>query len=166
MVTSTSMVFYSIRIRVIIYFSAFFILQQSAGHKIPSEPNLPLFCTPIDEVDLSVEVCGLKFPNPFGLASAPPTTSGPMMRRAYEAGWGFELTKTFVLDKVCNCVAIFQCAVPFLTIHSGGRTFWNWYFLVKKSWWLTPGKIKTKSIPPPGNSTFCSWYYRKIYVKI
>uniref|UniRef100_A0A7M5XK40 Dihydropyrimidine dehydrogenase [NADP(+)] n=1 Tax=Clytia hemisphaerica TaxID=252671 RepID=A0A7M5XK40_9CNID len=74
-------------------------LQQLAGVSIPPEPKLPLFCTPIDEVDLSVEMCGLKFPNPFGLASAPPTTSAPMMRRAYEAGWGFELTKTFVLDK-------------------------------------------------------------------
>lgn len=42
----------------------------------------------------------MKFPNPFGLASAPPTTSGPMMRRAYEEGWGFGLTKTFSLDKV------------------------------------------------------------------
>ena len=64
------------------------------------QPKLPLFYTPIDQVDLSVEICGLKFPNPFGLASAPPTTSGPMMRRAYEEGWGFGLTKTFALDKV------------------------------------------------------------------
>jgi len=80
-------------------------LQKSCGIEIPAEPKLPLFCTPVDEVDLSVEVCGLKFPNPFGLASAPPTTSSPMMRRAYEAGWGFELTKTYCLDKdyVTNC---------------------------------------------------------------
>lgn len=45
-------------------------------------------------------MCGLKFPNPFGLASAPPTTSSPMIRRAFEAGWGFALTKTYSLDKV------------------------------------------------------------------
>jgi len=44
-------------------------------------------------------VCGLKFENPFGLASAPPTTSSAMIRRAFEAGWGFVLTKTFSLDK-------------------------------------------------------------------
>ncbi|XP_057298871.1 dihydropyrimidine dehydrogenase [NADP(+)]-like [Hydractinia symbiolongicarpus] len=74
-------------------------LQKIAKVDIPAEPSLPLFCTPIDTVDLSVDVCGLKFPNPFGLASAPPTTSAAMMRRAYEAGWGFGLTKTFVLDK-------------------------------------------------------------------
>ena len=48
------------------------------------EPSLPLFYTPIDEVDVSVEMCGLRFPNPFGLASAPPTTSSAMIRRAFE----------------------------------------------------------------------------------
>lgn len=66
---------------------------------IPSEPALPKFFTPIDQVDVSIEVCGLKFPNPFGLASAPPTTSSAMIRRAFEQGWGFALTKTFSLDK-------------------------------------------------------------------
>jgi len=45
----------------------------------------------------------MKFPNPFGLASAPPTTTSAMMRRAYESGWGFELTKTYCLDKVGRC---------------------------------------------------------------
>ncbi|KAG5445036.1 Dihydropyrimidine dehydrogenase [NADP(+)] [Clonorchis sinensis] len=63
------------------------------------EPQLPLFTTPIDLVDVSVEVCGIKFPNPFGLASAPPTTSSAMIRRAFEAGWGFAVTKTFGLNK-------------------------------------------------------------------
>ena len=45
-------------------------------------------------------MCGLKFPNPFGLASAPPTTTSAMIRRGFQAGWGFALTKTFSLDKV------------------------------------------------------------------
>ncbi|KAK6763296.1 hypothetical protein RB195_023848 [Necator americanus] len=58
-----------------------------------------MFYTPVDEVDISVEMCGVKFENPFGLASAPPTTSGPMCRRAFQEGWGFVLTKTFGLDK-------------------------------------------------------------------
>lgn len=62
-------------------------------------PELPLFHTDIDEVDISVEVCGLKFENPFGLASAPPTTSSAMIRRAFEQGWGFVVTKTFSLEK-------------------------------------------------------------------
>lgn len=74
-------------------------LQSLHGIPISKEPSLPNFFTPIDNVDISVEFCGLKFPNPFGLASAPPTTSSAMIRRAFEAGWGFALTKTFSLDK-------------------------------------------------------------------
>uniref|UniRef100_A0A915LVD1 Dihydropyrimidine dehydrogenase [NADP(+)] n=1 Tax=Meloidogyne javanica TaxID=6303 RepID=A0A915LVD1_MELJA len=50
-------------------------------------------------IDLSVEMCGIRFEHPFGLASAPPTTSGAMCRRAFEQGWSFVLTKTFGLDK-------------------------------------------------------------------
>ena len=37
--------------------------------------------------------------NPFGLASAPPTTSYPMIRRSFEIGWDFAVVKTFGLDK-------------------------------------------------------------------
>eukprot|EP00794_Sanderia_malayensis_P008286 gene8286-9170_t len=75
-------------------------LQERHGIPILSkQPILPMFYTPVDLVDLSVDICGIKFPNPFGLASAPPTTTSPMIRRAFESGWGFALTKTFVLDK-------------------------------------------------------------------
>ncbi|GFN98592.1 dihydropyrimidine dehydrogenase [NADP(+)]-like [Plakobranchus ocellatus] len=76
-------------------------LQGLHKIEIPIEPALPNFFTPIDSVDISVEICGIHFPNPFGLASAPPTTSAPMIRRAFEAGWGFALTKTYVLDDDC-----------------------------------------------------------------
>lgn len=64
-----------------------------------SRPLLPGFRTAIDDVDLSVRMCGLRFLNPFGLASAPPTTSAAMIRRAFQAGWAFAVTKTFGLDK-------------------------------------------------------------------
>ncbi|MED6258715.1 hypothetical protein ATANTOWER_011334, partial [Ataeniobius toweri] len=74
-------------------------MQSLHGHTVDAVPKLPLFYSAIDQVDISVEVCGLKFPNPFGLASAPPTTSTAMIRRAFEQGWGFALTKTFGLDK-------------------------------------------------------------------
>lgn len=74
-------------------------LQSLHGLYVPPEPRLPSFFTPIDLVDLSVEVAGLKFHNPFGLASATPTTSSAMIRRAFEAGWSFAVTKTFALDK-------------------------------------------------------------------
>ena len=73
-------------------------LQSKYGIPIAKEPCLPKFYTPIDLVDVSVEMCGLKFKNPFGLASAPPTTASAMIRRAFEAGWGFAVTKTYVLD--------------------------------------------------------------------
>ena len=46
-----------------------------------------------------MEMCGLKFKNPFGLASAPPATTWPMIRRGFEQGWAFVVTKTFGLDK-------------------------------------------------------------------
>ena len=62
-------------------------------------PDLPGFFTEIDLVDITTEMAGIKFDNPFGLASAPPATSYPMIRRAFQMGWGFSLTKTFVLDK-------------------------------------------------------------------
>ncbi len=50
-------------------------------------------------MDISSTLAGVKFENPFGLASAPPATSYPMIRRSFEMGWGFAVTKTFVLDK-------------------------------------------------------------------
>ncbi|KAM4021626.1 dihydropyrimidine dehydrogenase [NADP(+)] isoform 1-T1 [Anomaloglossus baeobatrachus] len=74
-------------------------LQELHGVAVTGKPELPLFYSPIDAVDISVEMAGLKFLNPFGLASAPPTTSAPMIRRAFETGWGFALTKTFSLEK-------------------------------------------------------------------
>lgn len=74
-------------------------IQSRGGIPISKTPNLPLFYTPIDLVDISVDFAGMKFLNPFGLASAPPSTSGDMIRRSFEQGWGFALTKTFGLDK-------------------------------------------------------------------
>ncbi|MDR3565159.1 MAG: NAD-dependent dihydropyrimidine dehydrogenase subunit PreA [Negativicutes bacterium] len=48
--------------------------------------------------DLSVEYCGLKFPNPFLLASAPPAANGEMIKRAFSLGWGGAVTKTLKPD--------------------------------------------------------------------
>lgn len=75
-------------------------LQKAVGQSVSETPQLPKFYSPIDSVDLSVEMCGIKFPNPFGLASAPPATTSAMIRRSFEAGWGYAVTKTFSLDKV------------------------------------------------------------------
>ncbi|KJE90453.1 hypothetical protein CAOG_08545 [Capsaspora owczarzaki ATCC 30864] len=76
-------------------------LQSLHGIPISAKPMLPQFFTEIDQIDLSVDVAGVHFINPFGLASAPPTTTSAMIRRSFEVGWGFALTKTFSLDKDC-----------------------------------------------------------------
>ncbi|APZ53084.1 NAD-dependent dihydropyrimidine dehydrogenase subunit PreA [Salipiger abyssi] len=44
--------------------------------------------------DLTSDFIGIKSPNPFWLASAPPTDKEYNVRRAYEAGWGGVVWKT------------------------------------------------------------------------
>ena len=55
-------------------------LQSLANITVDKVPRLPKFYTDIDQVDISVDVCGIKFPNPYGLASAPPATTCGMIR--------------------------------------------------------------------------------------
>lgn len=50
---------------------------------MPETPEYPPFTTDIDDVDVSIEVDGVKYENPFGLASAPACTSYPMIKRAF-----------------------------------------------------------------------------------
>jgi dihydropyrimidine dehydrogenase (NADP+) len=54
-----------------------------AGETVSETPDLPGFYTEIDNVDISTEIAGVPLSNPFGLASAPPTTSYPMIKRAF-----------------------------------------------------------------------------------
>lgn len=49
--------------------------------------------------DLSLEFCGVKFPDPFTLAAAPPTDSGEMIKRAFDAGWNSAVCKTIAMEK-------------------------------------------------------------------
>jgi dihydropyrimidine dehydrogenase (NAD+) subunit PreA len=44
--------------------------------------------------DLSITFAGIRSPNPFWLASAPPANSGAQVHRAFEAGWGGAVWKT------------------------------------------------------------------------
>jgi len=44
--------------------------------------------------DLSVNICGIESPNPFWLASAPPTNTGDQIARAFDVGWGGAVWKT------------------------------------------------------------------------
>ena len=52
--------------------------------------------------DLSVDFCGVKAPNPFWLASAPPTNSEYQVRRAFDAGWGGAVWKTLAREPIVN----------------------------------------------------------------
>ncbi|MCX5974565.1 MAG: NAD-dependent dihydropyrimidine dehydrogenase subunit PreA, partial [Coprothermobacterota bacterium] len=44
--------------------------------------------------DLSLEFCGVRFPNPFVLAAAPTTDDAEMVARGLEAGWAGAVLKT------------------------------------------------------------------------
>src|ERR1700677_355810 len=44
--------------------------------------------------DLTVKFAGVTSPNPFWLASGPPTNTGGQVMRAFEAGWGGAVWKT------------------------------------------------------------------------
>ncbi|MFQ5655297.1 MAG: NAD-dependent dihydropyrimidine dehydrogenase subunit PreA, partial [Planctomycetota bacterium] len=44
--------------------------------------------------DLSIDFAGIRSPNPFWLASGPPSNSGEQVMRAFDAGWGGAVWKT------------------------------------------------------------------------
>ncbi len=50
--------------------------------------------------DLSVNFAGIRAPNPFWLASAPPTNSGYQIMKAFDAGWGGAVWKTLGIPVV------------------------------------------------------------------
>jgi dihydroorotate dehydrogenase subfamily 1 len=58
----------------------------------------------MSDVDLSVEVNGMKFPNPFVLGSGPPGTNARVISKSFDLGWGGCVIKTISLDasKVVN----------------------------------------------------------------
>jgi dihydropyrimidine dehydrogenase (NAD+) subunit PreA len=47
---------------------------------------------------LEISFLGIRFPNPFLLASGPPSASGSMVVEAFKAGWGGVALKTISLD--------------------------------------------------------------------
>lgn len=52
--------------------------------------------------DLTSNTAGIKSPNPFWLASGPPTNTGYQCCRAFEAGWGGAVWKTLTNDPITN----------------------------------------------------------------
>src|SRR5947199_3472607 len=67
-------------------------------------PHLRLAARQVEYVmpDLSIEFCGVKAPNPFWLASGPPTNSEYQVRRAFDAGWGGAVWKTLAHEPIVN----------------------------------------------------------------
>jgi dihydropyrimidine dehydrogenase (NAD+) subunit PreA len=98
--------------------------------------------------DLSTVFTGIRFENPFLLASAPPTESESNIVRAYEAGWGGVVTKTIGLHPVVN---VRGPRTTFLRADNGGTRLsmakrpdstlvasWNWELISDKplDWWV------------------------------
>lgn len=51
--------------------------------------------------DISVDFCGVRSPNPFWLASGPPTNTGYQVMKAFDEGWGGAVWKT-IGDPIIN----------------------------------------------------------------
>jgi dihydropyrimidine dehydrogenase (NAD+) subunit PreA len=97
---------------------------------------------------LDVTFTGLRFDNPFLLASAPPTESDSNIMRAFEAGWGGVVTKTIGLHPVTNVAGpktkflratpdspqLSMQKRPGTALHSS----WNWELISDKplDWWV------------------------------
>jgi dihydropyrimidine dehydrogenase (NAD+) subunit PreA len=104
---------------------------------------------------LGVTFTGLRFENPFLLASAPPTESESNILRAFDAGWGGVVTKTIGLHPVTNVAGPktkFLRAEPdsaHLSMqkrpHTALHSSWNWELISDKTldWWIPRlGRIK------------------------
>jgi dihydropyrimidine dehydrogenase (NAD+) subunit PreA len=54
--------------------------------------------------DLSINFCGVRSPNPFWLASGPPSNTAYQVMRAFDAGWGGAVWKT-IGEPIINTVS-------------------------------------------------------------
>lgn len=97
---------------------------------------------------LAATFTGLRFENPFLLASAPPTESDSNILRAFDAGWGGVVTKTIGLHPVTNVAGpktkflratpdspkLSTQKRPNTALHSS----WNWELISDKTldWWV------------------------------
>src|SRR5499427_6975342 len=97
---------------------------------------------------LATVFTGLRFENPFLLASAPPTESESNIMRAFDAGWGGVVTKTIGLHPVVNVAGpktkflratpesphLSMQKRPGTALHSS----WNWELISDKTldWWV------------------------------
>ncbi len=109
--------------------------------------------------DLSTVFTGIRFENPFLLASAPPTESESNIMRAYEAGWAGVVTKTIGLHPVVN---VRGPKTKFVRSDNGGTRLsmakrpdstllasWNWELISDKplEWWIPRLEAIKKAYP-------------------
>ena len=109
--------------------------------------------------NLSTTFTGLKFENPFLLASAPPTESDSNIMRAFEAGWGGIVCKTIGMHPVVN---VKGPKTKFLRAENSGYRLsmnkrpdttlvasWNWELISDKGidWWLPRIEKIKKAFP-------------------
>jgi dihydropyrimidine dehydrogenase (NAD+) subunit PreA len=109
--------------------------------------------------DLATTFTGIRFENPFLLASAPPTESDSNIMRAFEAGWGGVVTKTIGLHPVVN---VKGPKTKFLRADAEGyklstkrrpnaalHSSWNWELISDKNidWWLPRIESIKKAFP-------------------
>ena len=71
------------------------MIANYLGEKSP----IPVFTTEVDDVSLQTELDGLKYSNPFGIASAPVSGTYECIKNSYLAGFGWAVTKTILLTK-------------------------------------------------------------------
>src|SRR5258708_1409639 len=60
--------------------------------------------------DLNTTLAGIRSPNPFWLASAPPTNSGYQVMRAFAPGWGGAECKTAYPDRAIVASLMTDCS--------------------------------------------------------
>jgi dihydroorotate dehydrogenase len=111
------------------------------------------------EPDLSTTFTGLRFPNPFMLASAPPTESESNILHAFEAGWGGVVTKTIGMHPVVNVAGPKTKFLRYypdtgaLSMNRGRsgvlHSSWNWELISDKplDWWLPRLERIKKAFP-------------------
>src|SRR5580658_3498606 len=52
--------------------------------------------------DITCNIAGIRCPNPFWLASGPPTNTAYQVRNAFDVGWGGAVWKTLSDDPIVN----------------------------------------------------------------
>jgi len=100
------------------------------------------------DIDLSVSFTGIRFENPFMLASAPPTESESNIMHAFAAGWCGVVTKTIGMHPVVNVAGPktkflrYYPELDRLSMNKGRdgvlHSSWNWELISDRplDWWV------------------------------